>query len=188
MFLIWHGSIVRAPNRISSKFPLGLLGKLWLNNCNLSLWGKIHGPAGLGCLASRRLSPLDAWQRPSAAVRGGVGERGWTSSHPRRTSPRPKSYPVGASSAHRRIRIFETSHYRLHSDAESWWHTIKKSSRQFERVAQTCLVVTLRRFLSTIPFTEQDTHYLFMRSAPRPSSRPWHQAGHLAHLQTDDCI
>ena len=78
--------------------------------------------------------------------------------------------------------IFETSH-RLHPDAESWWHKIKKSSRQFARVAQTRLVVTLRRFLSTIPFTEQDTHYLFMRSAPRPSSRPWHQAGHLAHLQ-----
>ena len=68
---------------------------------------------------SRRLSPLDAWQRPSAAVRGGVGERGWTSPHPRRTSPRRKSCPVGASSAHRRIRIFETSHYRLHSDADS---------------------------------------------------------------------
>ena len=51
-------------------------------------------------------------------------------------------------------------------------------------MAQTCLVVTLRRFLSTIPFTEQDRHYLFMRSAPRPPFRPWHQAGHLAHLQT----
>ena len=36
---------------------------------------------------SWQLSPLDAWQR------------------------RRKSCPVGASSAHRRIRIFETSHY-----------------------------------------------------------------------------
>ena len=60
---------------------------------------------------SWQLSPLDAWQRPSVSVRAAVGERGWTSSHPRRTSPRRKSCPVGASSAHRRIRIFETSHY-----------------------------------------------------------------------------
>ena len=60
----------------------------------------------------------------------------------------------------------------------------KKSSRQFARVAQTCLVVTLRRFLSTILFTEKDRRYLFMRSVPRPSSRPAPQAFHLAHHQT----
>ena len=82
--------------------------------------GKSMGLRAWAAWLSRRLSPLDAWQRPSAAVRGGVGERGWTSSHPRRTSPCRKSCPVGASSDHRRIRIFETSHYyRLHSDAES---------------------------------------------------------------------
>ena len=56
MFLIWHGSIVRALNRISSKFPLGLLGK------TLAQQGKIHGPGGLGFLAFQA-EELPCWVR-----------------------------------------------------------------------------------------------------------------------------
>lgn len=61
MFLIWHGSIVRALNRISSKFPLGFLGKTLAQQLEPFTLGENPWACGLGLLGfpggSRRLTP-----------------------------------------------------------------------------------------------------------------------------------
>ena len=76
---------------------------------------------GLGAWAawipggSRRLTPGNGLPLLFAVALENVGGRALI----RGGRVSSEELPCGASSAHRRIRIFETSHYRLHSDAES---------------------------------------------------------------------
>ena len=181
MFLIWHGSIVHALNRISRKFPLGLLGKTLAQQLQPFTLRENPWACGLGLLGfpggSRRLTPGNGLPLLFAVALVNVGGRALIRGGRVLVG---KSCPVGASSAHRRIRIFETSHYRLHSDAESWWHKIKKV---FTSIWTGC---------PNLPCchapVEQDRHYLFMRSgasAILSSMAPGRLPGASSN---DDCI